>query len=97
VDYYDLNQEKYTTPEQVKARHILLKVEANASATEDEKIKEKAFELLKRITGGEDFISLAKTYSQDTSASEGGDLGFLRGVKWLNPSKNLLFRLRMAR
>jgi peptidyl-prolyl cis-trans isomerase D len=94
VDYYDLNQEKYTTPEQVKARHILLKVEANASATEDEKIKEKAFELLKRITGGEDFISLAKAYSQDTSASEGGDLGFFKRGQMVKPFEESAFSLK---
>lgn len=94
LDYYELNQDQYKNPEQVKARHILLKVPKDASSLEDEKIKEKASAFLKRIKEGEDFISLAKEYSQDTSASNGGDLGFFTRGQMVKPFEQVAFALK---
>lgn len=42
----------------------------------DEKAKAKAQDVLNKINAGGDFAALAKQYSQDTSAANGGDLGF---------------------
>jgi preprotein translocase subunit SecD len=48
---------------------------------ENEKVKQKAQELLEKALAGEDFSQLAKDNSEDGSAQEGGDLGFFgRGV-----------------
>ena len=94
TDYYELNRDQYKNPEQVKARHILLKVPKDASAHEDEKIKETASALLQRIKEGEDFISLAKEYSQDTSASNGGDLGFFTRGQMVKSFEQVAFALK---
>ncbi len=51
----------------------------NTKLTKEEKAyyREKAEGLLKRVTAGEDFATLAAAYSQDPgSATEGGDVGF---------------------
>ena len=49
--------------------------------TENEKVKQKAQELLEKALAGEDFSQLAKDNSEDGSAQEGGDLDFFgRGV-----------------
>ena len=94
TDYYELNRDQYKNPEQVKARHILLKVPNDASTPEDEKIKETASALLKRIKEGEGFMSLAKEYSQDTSASNGGDLGFFTRGKMFKYFEQVAFALK---
>lgn len=94
TDYYELNRDQYKNPEQVKARHILLKVPKDASAHEDEEIKETASALLQRIKEGEDFISLAKEYSQDTSASNGGDLGFFTRGQMVKSFEQVAFALK---
>jgi peptidyl-prolyl cis-trans isomerase D len=70
---YNNNSEQYTTPEQVRASHILLKTEGK----DDAAVKAKAEALLKQARGGADFAELAKKNSEDTdSAKNGGDLDY---------------------
>jgi peptidyl-prolyl cis-trans isomerase D len=72
--YYDQHKSEYTLPERVKAQHILFKTQGK-TPEEVQKIKEKAQGVLERAKKGEDFGSLAKQYSEDGTASSGGDLG----------------------
>jgi peptidyl-prolyl cis-trans isomerase D len=78
-EYYEQHKDEYTLPERVKAQHILFRT-TGKTPEEVEKIKEKARGVLERAKKGEDFNALAKQYSEDSSASTGGDLGdFGRG------------------
>jgi len=82
AEYYALHKEdKFTEPEQVRARHILVKVTADADADAKAAARKKAEELLAKVKAGADFAALAKESSQDPgSAAKGGDLGlFPRG------------------
>jgi foldase protein PrsA len=64
-DYYDKNKESLGTPEQIHARHILVKDEAKAKELYD-KLK----------ANPADFEKLAKENSEDPgSKDKGGDLG----------------------
>jgi len=70
---YSNNSEQYTTPEQVRASHILLKTEGK----DDAAVKAKAEALLKQARGGADFADLARKNSEDeASAKNGGDLDY---------------------
>jgi peptidyl-prolyl cis-trans isomerase D len=70
---YNTNVEQYTTPEQIRASHILLKTEGK----DDAAVKAKAEDVLKQAKGGADFAELAKKYSEDDSnAKQGGDLDY---------------------
>jgi len=93
-DYYELNQQRFKDPEQVKARHILFKVAPNASESEEGEAKEEALAILKRARDGEDFSELAGKYSQDPSASKGGDLGYFNRGKMAKPFEDLAFGLK---
>ena len=75
--YYDKNPDLFKSPEQVKARHILIQVPKEASEEEKKKLKEKADEVLKKVKAGEDFAKLAADTSDDPGTkSKGGELGF---------------------
>ncbi len=75
--YYDKNPDLFKSPEQVKARHILIQVPKEASEEDKKKLKEKADEVLKKVKAGEDFAKLAAENSDDPGTkSKGGDLGF---------------------
>jgi len=70
---YNDNIETYSTPEEVRASHILFKTEGK----KDEEVKAKAEEVLKEVRAGKDFAELAKKYSEDeASAKNGGDLDY---------------------
>lgn len=70
---YNNNIEQYSTPEQVRASHILLKTEGK----DDAAVKAKAEDLLKQARAGADFADLARKYSEDDSNNKnGGDLDY---------------------
>ena len=69
----------------IKASHILIKVNVKDDATEDEKTKaeekakKKAENIIKKLDNGESFEKLAKKYSDDSSNKDkGGDLGYFK-------------------
>jgi len=77
--FYDKNKHMFEHPKQVRASHILVKVDKEAGPEEDTKAREKIEALLKRLQSGEDFGSVARETSDDSvSASRKGDLGFFR-------------------
>src|SRR5215208_5356649 len=70
---YEDKQQQYSTPEQVRASHILLKTEGKDDAT----VKKQAEELLAKVKAGGDFAQLATKFSEDeVSKAKGGDLDF---------------------
>jgi peptidyl-prolyl cis-trans isomerase SurA len=65
---------------QTHVRHILLRVGDGQS---EPQAREKLLEIKQEIQAGGDFDKFARTYSQDGSASQGGDLG------WVSPGETV--------
>ncbi|TLS48442.1 foldase [Paenibacillus antri] len=83
--YYDENAASLEEPEQVKASHILV-------ATEEE-----AKELRQRLSGGEDFATLAAEQSLDTGTVDaGGDLGFFEKGVMEEPFETAAFSIEVG-
>ena len=61
---------------------------------EKEMYKQKAEELRTRIKNGEDFGTLARLYSQDGSAPDGGDLGFADRNGYVKEFAAMAFKLK---
>ena len=76
-EYYTQNKQSLEVPEQVRARHILFKVDPDSSEDEKNQAKARADAVLKRVQAGEDFAKLAAAHSDDAgSKAKGGDLGY---------------------
>lgn len=78
--FYEENKAGFSTPEELGASHILIKVAPSATPEEKAAAKEKAEKLLKEIKADANFAELAKANSDCPSKEVGGDLGtFPRG------------------
>ncbi|MGD2063468.1 MAG: SurA N-terminal domain-containing protein [Nitrospirota bacterium] len=77
---YENHLEDFERPETVRARHILIRVADTADEATVRAAETRAQEVYERAIAGEDFATLARETSEDTTASVGGDLGeFHRG------------------
>ena len=79
--------------EEIHARHILVRVPADAPADADAKAKERAEALAARARGGEDFAKLAGETSEGASGAEGGDLGWFRRGEMARELEEAAFHL----
>ena len=88
---YNNNIDQYTSPEQIRASHILLKSEGK----DDAAVKTRAEELLKQAKSGADFADLAKKYSEDEgSAKNGGDLDYFSKGRMVPEFEQVAFTLQ---
>lgn len=93
-EYYDQNPNLFKEPEQIRARHILIKAESGADESERAKALKKITAIQKKVQEGEDFSSLAKEYSEDNSSVDGGDLGFFGKGAMVKPFEEAVWALK---
>lgn len=84
--YYEENRDQFaTSPEQVRASHILLST------------KEKAEEVLEDLNNGADFAELAKYESEDEATRDkGGDLGYFERGEMHQEFEDAAFSLEVG-
>jgi parvulin-like peptidyl-prolyl isomerase len=93
--FYDANEKGFLAPEQVRARHILIRVPSDASGEERKKAREKIDGVGGRIKKGEDFARLAAELSEDTNSQmNGGDLGYFTKGQMAKPFEEAAFSLK---
>jgi peptidyl-prolyl cis-trans isomerase C len=91
ADFYEKNKDKFTKPETVHARHILVsKVPEDTEKSLTEK-KAKAEDLRKKLLGGADFADLAAKNSDCPSKQAGGDLGTFARGQMVKPFEDAAF------
>lgn len=77
---------------EIRASHILLKVDEYAAPVDTLKAYNKLLELKARAEKGESFGSMAENYSEDPSAKKNkGDLGYFTAFKMVYPFENAAF------
>jgi len=92
--FYDNNPETFTMPEQLRASHILITVDAKASSADKQKARAKAEDLLKQVKAGADFAKLAKENSGCPSSKQGGDLGYFSKGQMVKPFEDAVWSLK---
>ena len=70
-----------------KARHILFQTEGK----DQKEVRNQARDVLKQLKDGGDFAALAREYSDDGSASQGGDLGWFPEGRMVAPFEKAVF------
>ncbi|MFC1516955.1 peptidylprolyl isomerase [Candidatus Margulisiibacteriota bacterium] len=83
-DFYNANKNKYLAPARVRASHILVDT------------KQKADEILAKLTAGADFETLAKEESQAPSAKESADVGWFEKGQMVKPFESAAFALQVG-
>jgi peptidyl-prolyl cis-trans isomerase C len=92
--YYDSNLETFKKPEQVRASHILIKVDPGADEAKKAEARKKIESLQTKLKKGEDFGALAKEYSEGPSGPKGGDLGFFGRGQMVKPFEETAFAMK---
>lgn len=93
-DYSRKNPEEYRLPEDVRIQQIVLLCDADADAQAVEKAEIQARSVLDKIKAGEDFAELAKKYSQDPTATVGGDSSYFKRGELLPPLEEAAFKIK---
>ena len=94
--YYIENVKRYTTPEERRASHILIKADKDAPKAERDKARAKAEALLVEVKKDPSkFAEVAKKNSEDEgSAAKGGDLDFFGRGAMVKPFEDAAFGLK---
>ncbi|MGE0822476.1 MAG: peptidylprolyl isomerase [Candidatus Binatia bacterium] len=80
--------------EQVRVRHIFLPLSPTASSEEEKALLDQAEDIRKRALAGENFATLADTYSRGPGAGQGGDLGFFKRGQMTKDIEEVAFALQ---
>lgn len=91
--FFDEHRAEMSQPEQVQVRHILIKVPQGAEASTVEAARLRLEAMRNKIGQGVDFASIARSGSEDASASEGGELGYFSRGRMLPEFEATAFAL----
>jgi peptidyl-prolyl cis-trans isomerase C len=91
--YFDSHPDEFKRPERVKARHILVKVDTNASEADKAAARKKIEGIEAQLKKNGDFEKLAAENSDCPSSKNGGDLGFFSRGQMVKPFEDAAFAL----
>jgi peptidyl-prolyl cis-trans isomerase D len=92
-EFYQLHQDDYLEPKKVHARHILFRISEKAKTAEIQEILDRAKKVLDLARKGDNFAELARKYSDDSTAPNGGDLGYFKSGDMVKPFADSAFSL----
>lgn len=94
--FYNDNPKEFQMPLRVKASHILMNLEEDASADLKAQKRLELSSILGKIEKGDDFAKLAQQHSDCPSKEQGGDLDFFDKGKMVKPFEDAAFELKVG-
>lgn len=83
--------------EEVNANHILIRLDLNSTPKDTLEAYKKIVEIREKALSGEDFVELAKQYSEEPNADErGGALGYFKGMGMVYPFETAAYNTPMG-
>lgn len=94
--WYDAHvADRFTRQAEVRARHVLVKVDEDADAATREAARKKIEGLRKQVQDGASFEKVAREHSEDLgTAAQGGELGFFSRGRMVKPFEDAVFSLK---
>ncbi|MDX8377169.1 MAG: SurA N-terminal domain-containing protein [Mariprofundales bacterium] len=93
-EFYETHAAEFIEPERRRASHILVRIDGDDEAVK-QAARAKIDAALVRVKAGEDFATIATEISDDTSAADGGDLGFFARGAMVKPFEDAAFSLQI--
>lgn len=93
-EYYAAHADSFQADEAYRARQVFFKLLPTATEEEKKRVTARAAKVLQEARKGADFAELARKNSEDQSAKEGGDLGFLKKGELLPEFENVLVKMK---
>jgi peptidyl-prolyl cis-trans isomerase D len=92
--YYAENKEQFKIEEQVRARHLLVRVDENADDAAVKKAMQTIETAQKDLAAGKSFAEVAAKYTEDPSGTQtGGELGWFGRGRMVKPFEDAAFAL----
>src|SRR5438876_362810 len=91
--YYNDHLPDYRVPDRVKVAHILFKT-TGKTPSEVATLEKTARDVLAQVKAGKDFGELAKQYSEDSTAQQGGELGWIVRGQTVKEFENAAFSMK---
>ena len=91
--YYTANPQLFKQPGEIRASHILIKLDPAADEAQKAEAQTKIKMIQQKLRNGEDFAGLAKKSSEGPSSVNGGDLGFFKRGQMVKPFEDAAFAL----
>lgn len=92
--YYEDHKDKYKAEERASLDFVLFPKEATEA--DWARVKAEAEEYKSKIDKGEDFAEMAKAYSEDNTAQNGGDVGWFKRGQMLKPFEDAAFSMAVG-
>ncbi|MHC8314936.1 peptidylprolyl isomerase [Pseudomonas sp. LB3P31] len=91
--FYEEHRSEMARPEEVQAQHILVKVAEGADAATIEAARLRLLNMRLKIVNGAEFASIARSESEDASASSSGELGYFPRGRMFAPFEAAAFAM----
>jgi peptidyl-prolyl cis-trans isomerase D len=91
--YYGQHITEYRISDRVKVAHVLFKTEGKTS-DEIAALEKATREVMAQIRSGADFAEMAKKYSEDSSAANGGEIGWIVRGQTVKEFEDVAFAMK---